>query len=64
MSEIFKQMTTEEINEYVRLHPDDEVAYIEYSSRLQWKKPPHFSTSDEERQFIEQLIAEKTKKTQ
>ena len=55
----YTQMETEELHQYVIEHPKDEQAYQEYSSRLEWKKPPKFKSSQEEEQFIKDLIAKK-----
>ncbi len=57
----FKDMSTEELRVYVR-HNESEEAFDEYSSRLDWKTPPKFSSAKEEEKFIKDLIASKTKK--
>jgi hypothetical protein len=56
----FKDMSTEELRVFVR-HNDSEEAYEEYRSRLDWKTPPKFNSAEEEEQFINDLIAQKTK---
>lgn len=59
-NEFYKNMSDEEIDRYYHDNLDDEAAFSEYSSRLDWKTPPEFSSEQEEQQFIEAIIAEKT----
>ena len=43
MSKSFKEMTNDELEKYMNEHLDDEtgeLAFMEYSSRLDWKKVP------------------------
>ena len=64
MSKDFKQMSTEELRTYMDEHQDDEtgeLAFIEYSSRLNWKRVPPNASPQQEKQIIEDLIASKTK---
>lgn len=60
MSNQYTQMNTEELHQYIIANPEDEQAYIEYSSRLEWKTPPKFNSPQEEEQFIKDLVAKKT----
>ena len=53
-------MSTEELRVFVR-HNDDEAAFDEYHSRLDWKTPPKFNSAEEEEKFIKETIAGKTK---
>ncbi|MDJ0687364.1 MAG: hypothetical protein QNJ41_02535 [Xenococcaceae cyanobacterium MO_188.B32] len=65
MSESFKNMTDDELEKYINDCLDDEageLAFLEYSSRLDWKKVPAGATPEEEKQIIEDLIAQRTKK--
>ena len=55
----FQAMSTEELRVFVR-HNDSEEAFEEYHSRLDWKTPPKFNSAEEEEQFIENLLVEKT----
>ena len=59
-NEFYKNMSDEEIDRYYHNNIDDEAAFSEYISRLDWKTPPEFSSESEEQQFIEAMIAEKT----
>ncbi|MGB5636741.1 MAG: hypothetical protein WBM44_30270 [Waterburya sp.] len=60
MSNQYIQMNTEKLHQYVLEHPEDEEAFAEYHSRLNWKTPPKFNSSQEEEQFIKDLVAKKT----
>ena len=63
MTELFKKMTKEELRQYMDEHQNDEMgelAFIEYSSRIDWKTPPKFNSPAEEERFIANLIEEKT----
>ena len=65
MSESFKNMTNDELEKYINDHLDDEtgeLAFLEYSSRLDWNKVPAGATPEEEKQIIEDLIAQRTEK--
>ncbi len=65
MSKSFKEMTNQELRQYMNDHLDDEkgeLAFMEYSSRLDWKKVPANATPEEEKRIIEDLIAQRTKK--
>ena len=60
MSKSFKDMTTEELEKYINNYQDEEkseLAFLEYSSRLDWNKVPSHASSEEEKQIIENLIA-------
>ncbi len=62
MSKSFKNMTNDELERYFNNHQDDEngeLAFLEYSSRLDWNKVPADATAEEEKQIIENLIAQK-----
>ena len=64
MSKSFKDMTNDELERYFNNHQDDEnseLAFLEYSSRLDWNKVPADVTPKEEKQIIENLIAQKSK---
>lgn len=56
----YKQMNDEEIEKLFHENPANEVVFAEYHSRLDWKTPPKFSSTEEEEKFIENLIASKT----
>lgn len=58
----YQAMSTEQLGDFVRIYPDDEEAFIEYNSRLDWKMPPKFNSPQEEEEFIQDLIASKTRK--
>lgn len=63
MSKSFKDMSNEELEKYFNAPQDDEnseLAFLEYSSRLDWNKVPADATPEEEKQIIENLIAQKT----
>ncbi len=63
MSKSFKDMSNEELEKYFNASQDDEtseLAFLEYSSRLDWNKVPADATPEEEKQIIENLIAQKT----
>ena len=63
MNKSFKEMSKEELRQYMDEHQNDEtgeLAFVEYSSRLDWKTPPKFDTPEEEEQFIISLIRERT----
>ncbi len=65
MSKSFKEMTNDELEKYMNEHLDDEtgeLAFMEYSSRLDWKKVPPNASPEEEKRIIEELIAQRTKK--
>ncbi|MDJ0650119.1 MAG: hypothetical protein QNJ60_15620 [Xenococcaceae cyanobacterium MO_188.B19] len=65
MSKSFKEMTKEELKQYMHNHQDDEtgeLAFMEYSSRLDWKKVPANATPEQEKQIIEEIIAQRTQK--
>ena len=65
MSKSFKDMTNDELEKYFNNHQDDEnseLAFLEYSSRLDWNKVPADATPEEEQQIIENLIAQKSDK--
>ena len=65
MSNSFKNMTNDELEKYIHENLDDdnsELAFLEYSSRLDWNKVPTGATPEEEKQIIEDLIAQRTKK--
>ena len=63
MSKSFKDMTNDELEKYFNNHQDDdysELAFLEYSFRLDWNKVPTDATPEEEKQIIENLIAQKS----
>ena len=65
MSKSFKEMTNDELEKYMNDHQDDEtgeLAFMEYSSRLDWNKVPRSATPEEEKRIIEDLIAQRTQK--
>ena len=65
MSKSFKDMTNYELEKYIDAHQDDdnsELAFLEYSSRLDWDKVPAGASPEEEKQIIENLIARRTQK--
>ena len=53
-------MNDGEIDRYFHEHPDDEAAFIEYSSRQNWKTPPEFSSDEQEILFLKNLVAKKS----
>ena len=60
-----KDMTNDELERYFNNHQDDEngeLAFLEYSSRLDWNKVPADATAEEEKQIIENLIPLKSDK--
>ena len=60
MSKSFKDMTNEELEKYINDDRDEEkseLAFLEYSSRLDWNKVPSNASSEEEKQIIGNLIA-------
>ena len=63
MSKSFKDMTNDELKKYFNNHQDDEnseLAFLEYSSRLDWNEVPADATLEEEKQIIENLIVQKS----
>ena len=65
MSDLFKNMTNDELEKYIHENLDNdnsELAFLEYSSRLDWDKVPIGATPEEEKQIIEDLIAQRTRK--
>ncbi len=65
MSKSFKDMTNAELEKYINNYDDEEkseLAFLEYSSRLDWNKVPANVTPEKEKQIIENLIAKRTKK--
>ena len=65
MSKLFKEMTTEELREYMNQHTEDEsveLAYIEYRSRLNWHHVSANISSEEETNIINNLIEKRIKK--
>jgi hypothetical protein len=59
-SNLYKQMSLEELEKFVEANQDNEEAFSEYRSRLDWKTPPEFNSAEEEEQFIIDLITQKT----
>ena len=59
-NQFYKNMDDDEIYRYFREYPDDEAAFIEYSSRLDWKTPPEFYSDEQEIRFLENLVAKKS----
>lgn len=55
-----KKLSNEEIDRLFHQDPSDENVFEEYHSRLDWKTPPEFASEEEERQWLEQMIAKKT----
>ena len=65
MSKSFKEMSTEELREYMNQHTDDEsgeLAFAEYHSRLNWNRVPVDTSPEEEHRIIKDLIARNTRK--
>ena len=61
MSKNFQHMSTEELKLYLKTNREDELAFLEYSSRFDWSKAPQFNSPQEEEQFIENLIKNKSR---
>lgn len=59
-TEDLQKLSDEEIDKLFHEDPSNEDVFDEYSSRLDWKTPPEFVSEEEERQYLEKLIAEKT----
>ena len=65
MSKSFKEMTNDELERHFDNYQDDEnseLAFLEYTSRLDWNKVPANASLEEEKQIIENLIAQKLNK--
>ena len=55
MSKSFKEMTTEELREYMNQHTEDEsgeLAFMEYRSRLNWNHVSANISSEEEKDIF------------
>ena len=64
MSDNFEKMTTEELRAYMDEHQGEEaeeLAFLEYKSRLNWKKVKASVSPQEEEQIIQNLIQERIK---
>ena len=62
MSKPFTDMTIEELRKQMNEHQDNEtgeLAYLEYRSRLDWKKVSAFASPEAEKRIIERIISEK-----
>jgi hypothetical protein len=57
--EDLKKLSNEEIDKLFHQDTSNEDVFEEYRSRLDWKTPPNFASEEEEREYLEQLIAEK-----
>lgn len=58
-------MTNDELEKHFDNYQDDEnseLAFLEYSSRLDWNKVPANASLEAEKQIIENLIAQKSNK--
>ena len=58
-------MTNDELEKHFDNYQDEEnseLAFLEYASRLDWKKVPTNASLEEEKQIIENLIAQKSNK--
>ena len=65
MSKSFKEMTTEELREYMNQHTADEsgeLAFMEYRSLLNWNHVPANISSEETEKIINNLIEKRIKK--
>lgn len=65
MSKKFKEMTTEELREYMNQHIKDEsgeLAFMEYHSRLNWNHVPANISSEETEKIINNLIEKRIEK--
>lgn len=56
----YKNMSNEELDRLFHQDPSNEDVFEEYTSRLDWKTPPEFSSSEEEQKFWEELVKSKT----
>lgn len=56
----YKNMSFEEIDKLFHQDPSNEDVFEEYTSRLDWKTPPEFASEEEEKQWLENMIAGKT----
>jgi hypothetical protein len=59
--EDLKKLSNEEIDKLFHQDTSNEDVFEEYRSRLDWKTPPEFASEEEETQYLEEWIAEKTK---
>ena len=57
--EDLRKLSNEEIDRLFHENPSNEEVFEEYHSRLNWKTPPEFASEEEEKQWLEKLIAEK-----
>ncbi|HHP7230923.1 MAG TPA: hypothetical protein ACFCUY_08700 [Xenococcaceae cyanobacterium] len=55
-----KKLSDEEIDRLFHENPSNEDVFEEYHSRLNWRTPPAVASEEEEKQWLEQMIAEKT----
>ena len=64
MSKPFKEMTTEELREYMNQNTEDEsgeLAFIEYRFRFNWNHVPANILSKETKKIINNLIKKRIK---
>ena len=59
-TEELKKLSNEEIDKLFHEDTSNEDVFSEYHSRLDWKTPPEFNSTEEEEQFISNLITQKT----
>lgn len=59
-TEYLKKLSNEEIDKLFHEDTSNEDVFSEYHSRLDWKTPPKFNSTEEEEQFISHLITQKT----